>query len=135
MKATNFERFAFWWIIALLLACVVSVGICCAEVCTPETVNGDKVTDCGRAVYIEGTKKAANNGDYSKRFADQKSIVDAEIARKHEVDIEAAKYAVALKLEEAGATRINVNAEASNSNSITSKPTVNNENAYSNSNR
>lgn len=53
---------------------------------------------------------------------------EAEIERRHELQIEVAKHQVALDLEAAGATQINVAAYASNSNDLRRAVNVENQN-------
>jgi hypothetical protein len=70
---------------------------------------------------------------YQQRMERYGRQVAGEIQRKHEVDIEAAKYANAIKLEEASASNTVFNVSASSDSSSVSRLT--NDNTYTNSNR
>lgn len=65
-------------------------------------------------VHITDAQRELDTKYYFERLRKSQEIVNAEIQRKHELDIEVAKFKNALMLERAGASNINVSSYSIN---------------------
>jgi len=87
----------------------------CLLVLSSFAYSADKITyNEDGSVSIEGeyteAQRAADKIAYLERLKKSEDLVNAEIKRKHELDIEVAKFKNAIMLERASAPKINVNA-------------------------
>lgn len=94
------------WLVLILI--LVSTPVFAEEKITYE---GNKITIVNEG--ITEAQKEQNKYNYFERLDESKEVAQGEIDRKHELEIEVAKFKNALMLERAGAPQVNVSSFSS----------------------
>jgi hypothetical protein len=111
------------WLVLMLLVTIV----CCAVLCPLKAFSADvmnlpydQITINGNSISIVGhNTEKQNQASYENYMAHNEKYrkqVEAEIKRKHHLEVEIAKFNNAILLESAGAPRIYVSSWSSNYN-------------------
>lgn len=85
-----------------------------AEECQTYRMGDDIIVDCGDSVSVKGNLSAdemdkyIQHQEYMKRLQFSRQLVDAELKRQHELQIEIAKIEVLARLQQISASETNV---------------------------